>query len=77
MRKQLRQALDYGALGLSTGLAYLSAHSAATEEVVALAELLRAAGAIYATHLRSESHAIGEALNEAFSIGQTAGVPVD
>ena len=76
MRKQLREALAYGATGLSTGLAYLSAHSAATEEVVALAELLRAAGAIYATHLRSESHAIGEALNEAFSIGQTAGVPV-
>src|SRR6516165_10472002 len=44
MCAQLREALDAGALGLSTGLAYLSAIAASTEEVLALAQLLGAAG---------------------------------
>src|SRR5690348_15821343 len=36
MKRQLREALDNGALGLSTGLAYLSANSASTEEIIDL-----------------------------------------
>ncbi len=76
MRAQLRESLDHGALGLSTGLAYLSASSASTEEVIALAEPLFDAGAIYATHLRSESAAVLQAMDEAYSIGQRTRVPV-
>ncbi|MBV8673296.1 MAG: amidohydrolase family protein, partial [Acidobacteriaceae bacterium] len=44
MRHQLIEALDGGALGLSTGLAYLSSKAATTEEVLALAEPLARAG---------------------------------
>jgi N-acyl-D-aspartate/D-glutamate deacylase len=76
MRAQLREALDGGALGLSSGLAYASAGAASTEEVVALAEPLAAAGALYVTHMRSESEAILEAMSEAFAIGRRSGVPV-
>ncbi len=76
MRTQLRESLNHGALGLSTGLAYLSAHSASTEEVIALAEPLSEAGAIYTTHLRSESDAVLQAMDEAYSIGRHAKVPV-
>lgn len=76
MRAQLQEALDHGAAGLSTGLAYLSAQSASTEEVMALAEVLAAAGAVYATHLRSETEAILQALDEAVRIGKHAAVPV-
>ncbi len=76
MRVQLQEALDHGATGLSTGLAYLSAHSSSTEEVMALAELLAAAGAIYATHLRSETETILQAMDEAVRIGKHAAVPV-
>ena len=76
MRAQLQEALDHGAAGLSTGLAYLSANSASTEEVMALADLLAGAGAIYATHLRSETEAILQALDEAVRIGKHAAVPV-
>lgn len=76
MRAQLEEALQHGALGLSTGLAYLSANSATTEEVVALAEPLARAGAIYTTHLRSEAAAVIEAMHEAFAIGRAAGAPV-
>lgn len=76
MRAQLQDALDGGALGLSTGLAYATAHEATTEEVVALAEPLARAGAIYTTHLRSETETILDAMREAYQIGRTHGVPV-
>lgn len=76
MREQLREALDAGALGLSTGLAYLSAHSASTEEVNALAEPLTQAGGIYATHMRTETETILDSMSEAFSIGRSNQVPV-
>jgi N-acyl-D-aspartate/D-glutamate deacylase len=76
MREQLSEALDGGALGLSSGLAYLSANAAPTEEVLALAELLAAAGAIYTTHVRTETEGILEAMSEAFRIGRQTTVPV-
>jgi N-acyl-D-aspartate/D-glutamate deacylase len=76
MRAQLLEALDGGALGLSSGLAYASAVAASTAEVLALAEPLAAAGALYVTHLRTESDAILEAMSEAFAIGRQCRVPV-
>ncbi|HEX4065059.1 MAG TPA: D-aminoacylase [Acidobacteriaceae bacterium] len=76
MRAQLQEALDCGALGLSTGLAYLSAYAASTEEVVALAEPLAASGAVYTTHMRSEAEGILDAMQEAFAIGRAHSVPV-
>jgi N-acyl-D-aspartate/D-glutamate deacylase len=76
MKAQLADSLDRGALGLSTGLAYLSANAASTEEVLNLAEPLGAAGAVYATHMRAESDAILDAMHEAFLIGRASRVPV-
>jgi N-acyl-D-amino-acid deacylase len=72
---QLREALDAGALGLSTGLAYLSANAATTEEILALAHELTGTGAVYVTHMRSESDAILPAMHEAFEIGRINQVP--
>jgi N-acyl-D-amino-acid deacylase len=76
MRGQLEESLAHGAIGLSTGLAYLSANVASTEEVLALAEPLAAASAIYTTHLRSETAAILDAMSEAFTIGHSSRVPI-
>ncbi|KAF1046667.1 MAG: N-acyl-D-aspartate deacylase [Herbaspirillum frisingense] len=76
MRAQLTEALEHGALGLSTGLAYGNAINAPTEEVLALAEPLAEFGGMYATHLRSEFADILEAMDEAFRIGKHARVPV-
>ena len=76
MRAELVEALQGGALGLSSGLAYASAHAASTGEVAALAQPLASAGAVYVTHLRSEADAILDAMNEAFVIGRECGVPV-
>jgi N-acyl-D-amino-acid deacylase len=76
MRAELIEALDAGALGLSSGLAYRSANSASTEEVLALAQPLTVAGAVYVTHMRTEGDAILDAMNEAFEIGRQNRVPV-
>jgi N-acyl-D-amino-acid deacylase len=77
MRAQLQDALDHGALGLSTGLAYLSAYAATMEEVLGVAEPLGNAGAMYATHMRSETAAILDAMEESFVVGRTEqSVPV-
>jgi len=76
MRAQLCEALDHGALGLSTGLAYSSAYSASVEEVMGLAEPLSKAGGIYATHLRSETDLVLQAMDEAFRVGRHASVPI-
>jgi N-acyl-D-aspartate/D-glutamate deacylase len=76
MREQLQDALSRGALGLSSGLAYLSAYAASTEEVLALAKPLKAAGAVYTTHMRTETDGILDAMSEAFAIGSISHVPV-
>jgi N-acyl-D-aspartate/D-glutamate deacylase len=76
MRSQLEASLEHGALGLSTGLAYSAANAAATEEVIELAKPLNAANAIYATHIRTESDAVLDALKEAIRIGEQVSVPV-
>jgi N-acyl-D-amino-acid deacylase len=76
MRAQLEEALAGGALGLSTGLAYLSANAAPTKEVLALAEPLAAAGAVYTTHMRTEADKVLDAMGEAFEIGRGSCVPV-
>lgn len=75
-RAQLRalteQALDDGAIGLSTGLIYRPGRSASLEEIAELAELCGQRGLIYTTHMRSESARLVEAVEEAIAIGQRA-----
>ena len=55
MQTRLRQALAEGASGFSTGLYYPPNMMAPTEEVIAVAEALRAAGGLYVTHMRDEA----------------------
>jgi N-acyl-D-amino-acid deacylase len=76
MQAQLCEALEHGALGLSSGLAYANAIHAPTAEVVALAAPLAQYGGMYATHLRSEFADILDAMEEAFQVGTHARVPV-
>jgi N-acyl-D-amino-acid deacylase len=76
MQAQLSEAMDCGALGLSTGLAYQSAIAATTDEVLKLAEPLAASGGVYVTHMRNEAEGILDAMHEAFRIGLTCSVPV-
>jgi N-acyl-D-amino-acid deacylase len=76
MRADLMEALDSGALGLSSGLAYANAGAAPTAEVAALARLLRDRSAIYATHMRTETEGILDAMSEACEIGRAGQAPV-
>jgi N-acyl-D-amino-acid deacylase len=76
MRRTLEQALEQGAIGLSTGLYYPPAKDAPTDEIVELAKVVRAHGGIHTTHMRDEaSHLIGS-VNETIAIGKAADVPV-
>jgi N-acyl-D-amino-acid deacylase len=79
MQSLVRQAMNEGAAGLSSGLFYAPGSYAKTEEVIALCEVVREFGGIYATHIRDESnYTIGleAAIEEAIEIGEKAGVPV-
>lgn len=79
MKALVQQAMDEGALGLSTGLFYTPGSFAQTEEVIELARVAGAAGGIYASHLRDESnYNIGllNAIREAIEIGEQAQIPV-
>ena len=76
MRADLAEALDAGAIGLSTGLAYKNANAAPASEVLALANLLGPAHALYTTHMRTETEAILDAMRESFEVGRTGKIPV-
>jgi N-acyl-D-amino-acid deacylase len=76
MAERLQEALDAGAIGLSSGLYYPPARHAPAAEIEALARLLRPAGAIYATHMRDEGAHIIDSLEESFAAGRAGGIPV-
>jgi N-acyl-D-aspartate/D-glutamate deacylase len=76
MRNMLRLALQQGAKGLSSGLAYHNANCAPAAEIEALAAELNEFNALYTTHLRTEFDGIIGALDEAFALGRNANVPV-
>jgi len=76
MRELVADALADGAVGLSTGLVYSPQAVADTDELVALAEELAAHGRPFRAHVRSEASRIWSALEELFTVGETAGVPV-
>lgn len=76
MRAALAEAMEQGALGLSSGLAYASAKQATAEEVVQLAKVLADYQGVYTTHMRSEFAEILTAMEEAFATGRQARVPV-
>lgn len=77
MKALVREAMQQGAVGLSTALQYAPAPYARTEELIALAAEAARFGGIYATHMRNEGNGIDEALDEAFRIGREAKIPVE
>jgi N-acyl-D-amino-acid deacylase len=76
MQTRLREALAQGASGFSTGLYYPPNMMAPTEEVIAVAEALRAAGGLYVTHMRDEADDVLQSIAETLKIGRDVDVPV-
>ena len=73
----LEEALDAGALGLSTGLFTAPGSYAEPDEIMALCRVLKRYNAGYFTHLRDESNKVVEALAEAIDVAETCGVHVE
>ncbi|SIR65997.1 N-acyl-D-amino-acid deacylase [Haladaptatus litoreus] len=76
MQTLVSEAMENGAVGLSTGLFYPPGCYAETDEVVALAEVAAEYGGIYATHMRSESDDLIGSVEETLEIGRRADIPV-
>ncbi|MBX9787932.1 MAG: D-aminoacylase [Pirellulales bacterium] len=75
MRRECQRALDGGAVGLSTGLDYISECFATTDELVRVVEVMAPFGAPYVTHVRYKRGTLW-GVQEAVEIGRRAGVPV-
>jgi len=76
MRAMTQEALNDGAIGLSTGLVYAPGMFATTDEIVALAQLVAWAGGVYFSHIRGEADGLLHSIEEAIAIGRQAGLPV-
>jgi len=76
MQGWLREALEAGAVGMSTGLIYEPDRYSTTDEIVEVAQPLAEFGALYASHVRGEGEALLAAHAEAIEIGRRVGVPV-
>jgi N-acyl-D-amino-acid deacylase len=77
MKALVAQAMEQGALGISTALIYPPGHYAKTEELIELAKVAARYGGIYATHMRSEGQNEVAAVREALRIGEEAQIPVE
>ena len=74
-RDYVEESMKQGALGLSTGLLYVPANFAETEEVIELAKVASAYGGIYVTHMRNEATGLLDSVNETIRIAEEANIP--
>lgn len=76
MRDIVDTAMRDGAVGISTGLIYVPNTYSKTEEIVELARVVATHKGLYATHMRNEGTKVVEAIDEALTVGEQAGLPV-
>jgi N-acyl-D-amino-acid deacylase len=76
MQLAVQEALQAGAMGLSTGVYYPPARAATTEELIAVAEPLRDGAGVLTMHIRDEGDAIDDALREALAVGRAVNAPL-
>lgn len=72
----VRQAMEAGAAGMSTGLDYVPGIYAETEELIALSRVVGEYSGVYASHLRGYTNTLVDAVAEAIRIGREAGCAV-
>ncbi len=75
MRQLVRESMDQGALGFTTGLLYVPANFAEIEEVIELAKVAAGKGGIYVTHMRNEATGLLNSVRETIRIAAEAGIP--
>ncbi len=77
MCELVRQAMEEGAMGLSSALIYTPACFARTDELIALARVAAAYGGRYISHVRGEGSHLIEAVDEFLAIAREARVPAE
>jgi N-acyl-D-amino-acid deacylase len=76
MAALLDEAMQQGALGLSSGVFYAPAAAADAQELLALARVAARHGGVYAVHLRDEQAGVLDAIQEAADCAHAAGLPL-
>lgn len=77
MARMVREAMEQGAVGLSTGLDYIPSRYAEAEEIATLCKEIAPFGGVYVTHQRRyDADGVIESMNEVYRIGRDAGCPV-
>jgi N-acyl-D-amino-acid deacylase len=77
MKKLVAQAMEEGALGLSTSLLQPPSSLATTANLIELAKVAKQYGGIYSTHIRDEGEYVFQSVDEAIHVGKGAGIAVD
>lgn len=72
MKSLLREALEQGAFGMSTGLGYPPGTFTQEEELIELGAILNVFGGLYSTHMRGGVENLGDTIR----LGQRAGFPI-
>jgi N-acyl-D-amino-acid deacylase len=77
MRALVQQAMEQGAMGLTTALIYAPMNYAKTPELIAMAQESARCGGIYTAHMRSEGDHIEDAVQETIDIARASGAPAE
>ncbi len=77
MKRLTRQAMEQGALGVSSSLQYVPNRFASTGELVELAKVAASYGGIYITHPRSEGNELFSSLDEVLAVAERAKIPAE
>jgi len=77
MREIVRQAMQDGALGISTSLHQPPGFWISTSELVEMVKVAVEYGGAYSTHIRDEGETVFQAVSEAIEIARRTGAPTD
>ncbi|MDI1243597.1 MAG: D-aminoacylase [bacterium] len=77
MKAIMETAMKAGAIGMTTALIYPPSSYATTDELVEMAKVAGQYGGTYASHIRGEGKELAESVDEAISIGEKGGLPVE
>ncbi len=77
MKRLIAQAMEDGAMGLSTALLQPPSSFATTANLIELAKTARQYHGIYSSHIRDEGEGVFRAIDEAIQVGKGAAIPVD
>jgi N-acyl-D-aspartate/D-glutamate deacylase len=77
MKRLIAEAMEEGAMGLSTSLLQPPSSFATTANLIELAKAAKQYGGIYSSHIRDEGEGVFRSVEEAIQVGKAANIPVD